>query len=157
MTFGKEMKIVYRLLAITAAAFLWSCAGSDEAKTRREQELEFTKAFGFSPSSSITTIRQSDLYRRGLLDGGAAEWLSFTFEQATFDKIIQTGYNQGQNASDTQSSTAPSWWPSKIPQGVVVYSRSQDDTPEDEGFQFREYIWHDITSGFVYFHKSYWD
>ena len=151
------MKIPYGLLAIAVGALLTSCAGSDEAESREEQEREFTKAFGFPPSSSITTIRQSDLYRRGLLDGGAAEWLSFTFEQATFDKIIDTGYNQEQNGSAPQSTTSPSWWPSTIPQDVVVYSRSQDDTPEDEGFQFEEYIWHDVTSGLVYFHKSYWD
>ena len=153
------MKIAYGIILLVAAIFLVSCSGSSEAKTRKEQEVEFTNAFGFSPPPTITTINYSDLYNRGVMDGAYGQWLSFSFDQATFDKIILGGYKKEQNSifpSDTESAS-PAWWPKTIPTGTIIFSRSQDDTPDNEGFQFREYLWHDSTSGLVFFHKSYWD
>jgi hypothetical protein len=35
--------------------------------------------------------------------------------------------------------------------------RSEKDTPEDEGIQLKEYLWHDRASGFVFFHNYYSD
>lgn len=61
------MKIASVLLLIVAAIFVVSCSGSSEAKTRKEQEGEFIKAFGFSPPT--TTIDYADLYNRGVMDG----------------------------------------------------------------------------------------
>lgn len=153
------MKIAYGIILIAAAIFMVSCSGSSEGKTRKEREVEFTNAFGFSPPPTIAAINYSDLYNRGVMDGAYGQWLSFSFDQTTFDKIIQGGYKKVQ-ASDFPSdagSASPAWWPKTIPTGAIIFSRSQDDTPDNEGFQFQEYLWHDSASGLVFFHKSYWD
>jgi hypothetical protein len=151
------MKIASTLLLTVAAIFMVSCSGSSEAKTRKEQEAEFIKAFGFSPPTTITTINYADLYNRGVMDGAYGQWMSFSFDQATFDKIILRGYKEEQNSDVPNNNASPTWWPKTIPNSTVIFSKSQDDTPADEGFQFREYIWHDSASGLIFFHKSYWD
>jgi hypothetical protein len=153
------MKIASTMLLIVAAIHLMSCSGSSEAKTRKEQEVEFTNAFGFSPPSTLKTINYSDLYNRGVMDGAYGQWLSFSFDQASFDRIILGGYKKEQNSvlpSDSGSGS-PAWWPKTIPTDTVIFTRSQDETPDHEGFQFQEYLWHDNTSGLVFFYKSYWD
>ena len=134
-----------------------SCSGSSEAKTRKEQEVEFTNAFGFSPPPTITTITYSDLYNRGVMDGAYGQWLSFTFQQASFDKIILGNFKEEQVGNIPNGSASPAWWPKTIPKGTVIFSRTQDDAPANEGFQFQEYLWHDSVSDLVFFHKSYWD
>ena len=63
------MKIAYNILLIMTTAFMVSCSGSSEAKTRKEQEVEFTNAFGFPPPATITTINYADLSNRGVMDG----------------------------------------------------------------------------------------
>lgn len=151
------MKIAYSILLIIAATFTVSCSSSREAKTRKEQEAEFTNAFGFSPTAAITTINYADLSNRGVMDGAYGQWLSFSFEQTSFDKIILGGYKEQRSDDIPNNSASPAWWPKTIPKGAVIYSRSQDDTPANEGFQFREYVWHDSASGLVFFHKIYWD
>jgi len=153
----QEMKIACVIFLTMTAVFMASCSGSSEAKTRKEQEVEFTNAFGFSPPATIMTINYADLSNRGLTDGAYGQWMSFSFEQASFDKIIVGGYKEERNADIPNGSVSPAWWPKTIPVGAVIYSRSQDDTPANEGFQFREYIWHDRASGLVFFHKNYWD
>ena len=153
------MKTAYGIILIVAAILMVSCSGSSEANTRKEQQAEFTNAFGFSPPPTITTINHSELYNRGVMDGTDGQWLSFSFDQAAFDKIILRGYKKDQDSSfpsDT-GSASPAWWPKTIPAGTIVFSRSQDDTPDNEGFQFQEYLWHDCASGLVFFHKSCWD
>jgi hypothetical protein len=151
------MKTACCILFILITVFLASCSGSSEATTRKEQEVEFTKAFGFSPPPAITTIDYADLYNRGVMDGAYGQWLRFSFDQASFDKVILGGYKEEQGGSVPNGNASPAWWPRTIPNGTIVYTRSQDDTPVNEGFQFREYIWHDHASGFVFFHKSHWD
>lgn len=153
------MKIVYALAVTVAAIFMVSCSGSSEAETRKEQEAEFAKVFGFSPPTTITTINYADLCNRGVMDCAYGQWLSFSFDQASFDRIILGGYKKEQTGvfpSDSGSGS-PAWWPKTIPTGTVIFSKSQDDTPDNEGFQFQEYLWHDGASGLVFFHKSYWD
>lgn len=151
------MKIASALLLTVVAMFMVGCSGSSSAKTRKEQEAEFTKAFGFSPPTAVTTINYEDLYNRGVMDGAYGQWMSFSFEQASFDKIILAGYKEQTNIDIPNDKASPAWWPKSMPSSTVIYSRSQDDTPADEGFQFREYIWHDQASGLVFFHKCYWD
>jgi hypothetical protein len=151
------MKINSALFLTIAALLMVSCSGSSEAKTRKDQEVEFNNAFGFHPPATITTINYTDLSNRGVMDGSYDQWMSFTFEQASFDKIIQGKYKQVQNIALPNSSASPAWWPKTNPSGTAVFSRSQDDTSTNEGFQFEEYIWHDSASGLVFFHKSYWD
>ena len=151
------MKISFVLFLIIAAIFMVSCSGSSEAKARKEQEAEFTIAFGFSPPPAIKTINYADLYNRGVMDGAYGQWLSFTFQQTSFDKIIAGNYKEERSGDIPNGTASPSWWPKTIPNGTIIFSRSQDDTPANEGFQFREYIWHDSASGLVFFHKSYWD
>ena len=152
-----KMKIACGIFLIITAIFMVSCSGSSEAKTRKEQEVEFTEAFGFSPPPTITTINYADLYNRGVMDGAYGQWLSFSFDQASFDKIILTGYKEKQNGDTPDGNASLAWWPKTIPYGTVIFSRSQDDTPANEGFQFREYIWHDSATGFVFFEKNCWD
>lgn len=151
------MKIAYSILLMIAVAFMVSCSSSSEAKTRKEQEVEFTNAFGFLPSAAIATINYADLSNRGVMDGAYGQWLSFSFDQASFDKIVLGGYKEERSGDIPNGSASPAWWPKTIPKGAVIYSRSQDDTPASEGFQFREYIWHDSSTGLVFFHKNCWD
>lgn len=152
-----KMKIAFATLVTIAAICMLSCSGSSEAKTREERDVEFAKAFGFAPPTTITTINYTDLYNRGVVDGAYGQWMSFSFDQASFDKIILGGYKQEQNGDVPNSSASPAWWPKTISSSTVIFSRSQDDTPANEGFQFQEYIWHDSDSGLVFFHKSCWD
>lgn len=154
-----QMKIIPAWLATAAALATVACSGSREAKTRKEQEVEFTKAFGFPPASTIQTIRYFDRYQRVAMDGAYGQWLAFSFDQASFDRILLAGYKKehGSITTGDRDAGAPSWWPKTIPASTVVFSRSQDDTPDDEGFQFREHLWHDPASGLVFFHKSHWD
>jgi hypothetical protein len=154
-----KMKIACCILLIVPSILLASCSRSGEAKTRKEQEAEFASAFGFSPPPTITTINYSDLSNRGVMDGAYGLWLSFSFDQASFDKIVLGGFKKGQMSVDPtdSGSGSPAWWPKTVAPGTVIFSRSQDDTPANEGFQFREYLWHDSASGLVFFHKSYWD
>ena len=156
-SFCKVMKIAASNLLVLTTACMLSCSGSSKAKTRTEQEVEFTNAFGFPPPATITTINYADLSNRGVMDGAYGQWLSFTFDQASFDKIILGGYKEERNGDIRNGSSSPAWWPKTIPMGAVIFSRSQDDTPVNEGFQFREYFWHDSASGLVFFHKSCWD
>lgn len=151
------MKIAYTLLLTVAAIFMMSCSGSGEAKTRKEQEAEFSKAFGFTPPTTITTINYTNLSNRGVMDSGYGEWMSFSFDQASFDKIILGRYKAEHYIKIPNNDASPVWFPKTIPNGTTIFSRSQDDTPANEGFQFREYIWHDSASALVFFHKSYWD
>jgi hypothetical protein len=150
------MKITSALVLTIAALFMVSCSGSGEAKTRKEQEAEFNNAFGFHPPPTITTINYTDLSNRGVMDGAYDQWLSFTFDQASFDKIIQ-GRHKDVQSIDIPDGNAPAWWPKAIPSGTALFFRSQKDTSTNEGFQFQEYVWHDSTSGLVFFYKSYWD
>jgi hypothetical protein len=140
-----------------AGEFMVSCSGSSEAKTRTQQEAEFTNAFGFSPPATITTITYSDFYMRGFVDCSYDEWMSFSFDQASFDQII-LGRSKNKPHSDLLEGRAtPAWWPKAIPNSTVMFTRSQDDAPANEGFYFRESIWHDRASGLVFYHKNYWD
>src|SRR5689334_22975062 len=118
------MKITSALLLIMAALFMVSCSSSSEAKTRKEQEAEFNDAFGFYPPPTITTINYADAYNRGVMDGAYDQWLSFTFEQASFDKIIQGKHKEVQNIGILDGGASPAWWPTTIPNGTVVFSRS---------------------------------
>lgn len=153
----QQMKIASGILLVTTVVFLGACSGSSEAKSRKEQEMEFAKAFGFSPPTTIASINYADLYNRGVMDGAYGQWLSFSYEQVSFDQIIRGGYKKQQNSDIPNSSASPAWWPKTIPTSAVIFTRSQDDTPADEGFQFREYLWYDSSSGLVFFHKNYWD
>jgi hypothetical protein len=151
------MKITSALLLLMAALFMVSCSGSRQANTRKEQEVEFVNAFGFSPPATITTIKYSDLSNRGVMDAAYGQWLSFTFDKASFDKIILGGYKKEQNGDIPNGNASPAWWPKTIPRGAVIFSRSQDDPAENEGFEFQEYVWHDAASGLVFFHKHCWN
>ena len=151
------MKIASVFLLIMATLSMVACSDSNDAKSRKEQEAGFIKAFGFAPPAAISTIDCSDAYTRGVMDGAAAQWLSFTFHQASFEKIISKGYKEDRNGDVPTGGASPAWWPGTVPYGTVIFSRSQDDTPANEGFQFWEYIWHDSASGLVFYCASYWD
>lgn len=140
-----------------ALAMLASCSGSGEATTRKEQEQEFTNAFGFAPPSAIASIEYADAYSRGVMDGAYGQWMAFTYDAGTFGIIVAGGYEPDSQSSLPGSASAPAWWPKALPGGTSTYTRDQDDTPVNEGFSFRENIWHDAGSGKVYFHKIYWD
>lgn len=116
-----KMKIAYATLVTIAAIFMLSCSGSSEAKTREEQDAEFAKAFGFAPPTTITTINYADLYNRGVLDGAYGQWMSFSFDQASFDKIILGGYKQEQYSDVPNGSASPAWWPKTISSSTVIF------------------------------------
>ncbi|MCB1100000.1 MAG: hypothetical protein KDN22_30830 [Verrucomicrobiae bacterium] len=144
-------------VAALATLSLVSCSGSSEATTRKDQEIEFTRAFGLSPSASITQIAYSDLYNRGVMDGAYGQWMRFTFEKETFEKIVGNGYSMAMHPSLGNKEVSPAWWPKSIAPRATVYTRTHEDTPENEGFSFDEILWHDSVAGFVYYHKLHWD
>lgn len=150
------MKITSSILPMVAVVFLACCSSSSEALTREEQEAKFTRTFGFSPPPIIKTIEYADLSSRGVMNGGYGQWLMFTFDQDSYDKIILAGYTRTQLVGIPNSKVAPTWWPASVPNGSAIFSRSHDDTPKDEGFSFKEYLWYNESSGLVFFHKNYW-
>ena len=151
------MKSIFILLLTVITGILTSCSGSSEAKTRKEQEAEFKNAFGFSPPLTIVSIEYFDRYNRGVMDGGYGQWMSFTYNEESYRKIVANGYVSAGSTSFPNGDAAPDWWPEAVTSDSSLFSRSHDDTPVDEGFSFREYLWYDESEGKVFFHKSYWD
>ncbi|MES2475407.1 MAG: hypothetical protein V4640_06480 [Verrucomicrobiota bacterium] len=123
----------------------------------RKPEVEFQDIFGLAAPETVTDIRY---HETSSYFGGWTRWISFTCDAATYNEVLKKGGYKPSRfhmAGDGNTSSAPAWWPKTDPPQSVVYDRDQDDTPEQEGFQFREFMWHDPSSGLVYFSKSYWD
>ena len=152
-----SMKISNLVPMTVFAICVASCSGGSKATTREQKESEFKDAFGFFPPSAIVSIEYSDRYNRGLMDGAYGQWMSFTYDEEAYRRILGSGYNQINPSSLPISDASPVWWPKKIPGGSSVFSINQDDTTEDEGFSFKSYLWHDESTGQVFFQKSYWD
>lgn len=84
--------------------------------------------------------------------------MSFSYDAPTYDAVLKKGgYKLSEVSYGGAESGAPAWWPKEAPPQSALYSRHPEDTPEDEGYQFWEFIWHDPSSRRVYFTKSYWD
>ena len=133
---------------------VFSC--SKTATSRIDQEAEFKDLFGIAPPAAVVNIR----YHEASGMGGYERWMSFTWDAATYDAVLKAnGYKLSKfsMAGDGNTPSAPAWWPKKDPPQSVVYYRDQDETPEQEGFQFWEFMWHDASSGLVYFSKYYCD
>ncbi|MEK7951937.1 hypothetical protein [Luteolibacter soli] len=148
------MKAGTIILTSLFAAVLASCSKTSKADTRKEQEAGFERTFGFDPRASITSINYTSHYTRELTDGTTAVWLGFTYDQITFQKIVGGGYSTSTSTTVPDIKPSPAWW-RKPPANVTIYSRTQEDTPADEGFSFEEYLWHDESAGMVFLYKSY--
>ena len=151
------MKFLKALLLLAFLQLLSACSGSGEATTRKEQEAEFKLAFGFPAPASIVEINYADLSNRGVVDSAYAQWFKFTYDAKVFERIVATGFTPATFIFQADSDAAPPWWASVMPANTTEYSRTHEDTPSVEGFSFREKLWHDESTGHVYFHKSYWD
>lgn len=143
-------------MALFACAAFATSGCSKTATTRVDQEAEFKELFGIVPSAAVVKIRYHD--SSGI--GGYIRWMSFTYDAATYDAVLKKGgykLSEVSMGGSAESSGAPAWWPKAHPPQPTLYSRSQDDTPENEGYQFEEFLWHDSSSGIVYLSKAYWD
>jgi hypothetical protein len=148
------MKIGTTLLLAVFATVLASCSKTSKADTRKEQEAGFERTLGFEPPASITSINYTSRYIRELTDGSSVVWMSFTYDQTTFQKIVEGGYSTSTSSTVPDSNASPAWW--RKPGGnVTIYSRTQDNTPADEGFSFEEYLWHDESAGMIFLYKFY--
>ena len=117
----------------------------------------FQELFGFSAPPAVKEIKYRDVYNRHLLDGAWGRWISFTYEPQVFSNIVaQRGFKLTQHAVTPTSGADPSWWPASNG-SFQLYERGEQDTPENEGFSFREYVWRDTNVNFVFFHKYHWD
>ena len=150
---GKYMAAIQ--LGLVAFAFLAAgCSKSSEAKSRQDQEKEFHASFGFLPPASVTNINHSSRYERYALDAGYGQWMRFTFHDDVFSRILKDkGFKKGLAASSNSESKAqPSWWQNVDSNSTDVHTREGND-----GYSYREIIWHDPKSGFVYWHQDCWD
>lgn len=137
------------VLTVTCSAL----HGSKEAKTRKDQEAAFVELLGIAPPASITSIAH---YENSNF-GGYQRWLSFTHDDATYEAVLKMGGYKPSPYALESSTNAPVGWPKTKPPQAILYYLNQDGTPDNEGFQFRVFMWHDPSSGRVYLHKSYWD
>ncbi|GAA5121895.1 hypothetical protein JIN84_01345 [Luteolibacter yonseiensis] len=154
----KSVAIAVRTFLLTGAAFL-TVGCSRTLIGGNGAEAEFEELFGIAPLKSVD-IRYHEF---SSYFGGYQRWMSFKYDAATYDAILKKGDYKLAKVSMAgfgNTPNAPTWWPKSDPPPpprCFLYSRSQDDTPADEGFQFREFMWHDASSDQVYYCKSYWD
>jgi hypothetical protein len=138
------------VLVVTCSA--WN--GSKEATTRKDQEAAFVELLEITPPASITSISYHEHYNHG----GYERWLSFTHDAATYQEALtKGGYKPSPYSFESSTTNAPVWWPKTEPPQAILYYLDQDGTPDNEGFQFRVFMWHDPSSGRVYLNKFYWD
>lgn len=155
--FGKFITIAILAMVLAAVVLAVTCYGPTEVTDRKKQEAEFKDLFKIVPTVAVADIRY---HEKDSIFGGWTRWMSFTYDAATYDAVLKTNaytHSKFSMAGDANTPSAPVWWPKTDPPHSVVYYLDQDDTPEREGFQFREFMWHDPSSGLVYFSKSYWD
>jgi hypothetical protein len=124
---------------LAAAIVFASVPCSKTATTRHDQETEFKDLFGIAPTSAVTDIRYhvNDSYF-----SGCTLWMNFTCDPATYETILKANdYKPSKESMIGEGRTgAPAWWPKADPPQAILYSRSQDDTPANEGFQFLEFL-----------------
>lgn len=154
--FVKFIATAILVTALAAVVLAVTCYGPREVTDRKKQEAEFKDLFDIAPTVAVADIRY---HEKDSFFGGCTRWMSFTFDPATYDAVLKAhGYKLSKESMGGWGRTdAPIWWPKADPPQAMLYSRDQDDTPENEGFQFLEFMWHDPPSGQVYFSKSYWD
>jgi hypothetical protein len=147
-----------------SAALLWAlglpllqaCSMSGDATSRQEQEEKFRTAFGISPASEVRDISYSWACGRGLMDGSQNEWMRFTYIPSLMSEIIDKKGFKEKSFFPAPFPNDPKWWNTPQPH-AKIYVREAGDTPEDEGFQFREVLWADPTTGFAYYSRFCWD
>lgn len=143
---------VLAAVVLVVTCSVWN--GSKEATTRKDQEAAFVELLDIPPPASITSIS----YHEHSNYGGYERWLSFTHDAATYEAVLKKGgYKLSPYSFDSSTTNAPVWWPTTEPPQAILYYLDQDGTPDNEGYQFRVFIWHDPSSGRVYLNKSYWD
>jgi hypothetical protein len=141
------------LACLIACCLHTGCTKSGEAKTRAAQEAAFLGNLGFSPPASLTEIKYTDFYQRGVMDGGYEQWLRCTFQADVFDQMVKKkGYQKAGTSAPISGPKKPAWWPQADTGGNVTYVREGND-----GASYAEHLWHDENTGFVYWHKVWWD
>jgi hypothetical protein len=158
-------QLVYRrshsLAAAVAFVFLalalGACSGSKEAFTKQEQENMFKELLGFPPPKEVSEIKYKEVYNRHLMNGAWGRWMRFTAPEEVFLKAVKDrSFKETGFTTDLKSAAAPDWWPNVDQSQITLFSRSHEDTKENEGYSFKEYIWYDSASQTVFFYKHYW-
>lgn len=140
----------HMLACLLVCCFETGCTKSGEAKTRAAQEEAFRVSFGFAPPASITEIKYADHYQRGVVDGDYEQWLMCTFQADVFDQMVKKkGYRKGEIAPLTSGPGKPAWWPERTATGYVLEG--------NDGASYQADLWHDPSTGFVYWHQVWVD
>lgn len=148
MTTPRAAKLTVALLLL-GALFTTSCYQQGEAKTREEQESHFQAAFDFAAPSTIAEIRYMDVYQRNLMDGVYGQWLRCSYDGHVFERILKEGEYVPCTAA-VHWDVQPEWWPKRISPKVAVYSF---ESKKSSGASYREYLWRDESSNYIYLYR----
>lgn len=150
---------------MTALFWAVSCSDSDEATTREAQEREFVSAFGVAPTAAVGEIKAADAYSRGMVDGSYRQWMRFDYTPEVWSRLTAEVRNYQPRIPESEvffppeaaeaPEGTPSWFVGSGKSVVAWRYRDHEGTPENEGFSFREWLWHDGAQ--IYFQKDYWD
>jgi len=136
--------------------FCSSCGGTKKATTRTEKEMVFKLLMGFSPSEDVVEIDYQDRWGGAGVGSSRLELMRFTLTQESLDEIRKDLQFKSSNRSIMQFEEPPSWWLKTKPKDNVIYRKTADDSPEEEGFQFEQLLLIDELGGWIYCTKSYW-
>ncbi len=117
-----------------------SCSNSKEADSRQDQEKMFRELFGFEPPKAVSEIKYKDVYNRHLMNGGWGRWMSFTYTEEVFSKILkELGYKQREELHfvDLKSDAAPIWWPNFDQSKITLYLRGHKTRKSPRDIHFK--------------------
>ena len=141
------------------AFFITSCSRNTEAQTRKDQEAAFRNVFEFEAPTSIIEIRYADVYQRNLMDSVYAQWIRFSYDEVVFGRLLKDrGFHSRKDGlfyGDLGGPMLPKWWPEVHESEIALYVHENEQTKKPGESSFREFLWHDKKSNYVYFHRRY--
>lgn len=143
---------------------LAGCSGSREPTSRADLELAFKEEFGFVPPPTVIELRCKTVK----VGDSWAKWLAFTYEEATWQKILSLGFDVAESRDFeklpwpddrlAKNPNAPTWWsqsPRASAQRLYYLDRlyKAGVTPNHSSYS---YLWVDEKTHTVYWHRSIW-
>lgn len=143
------------------------CSGSREPTSQSDLAKEFEEEFNFAPSSRVTNLR-CKVVRVG---DTWAKWLSFGYDENTWRKILEQGFDVVEARDFDQSGkiawpsdrlaknpNAPSWWPQSPRTHVqrLYYVDRPYKKGDEPAVSSYAYLWIDESSQTVFWHRMVW-